>query len=76
MVHWPQHNDANDKDDGLNPVVAHGHGDDEEDKAEGEGYASYEVDKLADLKRGVEGQFSKEFQRSFHLLVDRSLGRF
>ena len=55
------HNDANDKDDGLNPVVAHGHGDDEEDEAEGEGYASDEVDKLADLKRGVEGQFCTAF---------------
>ena len=42
---------ANDKDDCLNPVVAHQHGDDEEDDTKGNGDGSDEVDKLADLER-------------------------
>ena len=45
------HNDADDKDDGLNPTVAHDQSDDEEDEANGDGDGSDEVDKLADLKR-------------------------
>ena len=45
------HNDADDKDDCLNPVVAHQHGDDEEDDTKGKGDGGDEVDKLADLER-------------------------
>ena len=46
------HDDANDKDDGLNRRIAHDQRDDEEDDADGNGNGSDEVDKLADLKGG------------------------
>ena len=45
------HDDANDKDDGLNQTIAHDHRDDEEDDANGDGDGGDEVDKLADLNR-------------------------
>ena len=45
------HDDANDKDDGLNQTIAHDHRDDEEDGANGDGDGGDEVDKLADLNR-------------------------
>ena len=54
------HNDADDEDNGLIPVITHDQRDDEEDDSNGDGDGSDEVDKLADLKGGKNANWSED----------------
>lgn len=43
------YNDADEKDDGVQDLVLHGHGDDEEQHTDGDGYGRHNVDEVLDL---------------------------
>ena len=43
------HNDANEKDDGVQDIILHGHRDDEENDADGDRYSRHDMNKVLDL---------------------------